>query len=299
VPQVNKAKSGGKVKASPSIHEVEKFLNPPSHSRKDVPNASAGKPVAKSTKARTKASKKRCISKENPMRGLKKKSKVKVLSKSDARKRLKEYMLSENRPYTHNVLFDNLRGVIKKSMLPVILAELADENVLSKKAWKKTIVYWANQDNLPSVSSDEMAKMDERIKQLEKEKNGLGERNSIVSAELRRLEKEPTDVELKAKIEELTSKVKTKRIRVEKLTNGATLIDAKSYDKLGKEFLKYYKPYKKRRAGCIKLAEGITEHIKQKPKDWLSKNCDPDEDYGIDYKSYKVLYSEWKERLKK
>jgi len=321
-------------KASPSIHEVEEFLDPPSRNNKhdtktklqktsgaqnirkhsakasrttkDITNKSrtpAIKPVGNQSRNITnipKTGRKRRIPQPITTRGNVKKKKTQFLSKPAAKQRLKEYMLAENRPYTHTVLFDNLKQSVKKSMLPSLLAELADENVLTMKAWKKTIVYWANQDNFPSVTTSELANMDARIKELEIEKKTIDERRDGVSSEVRKLQKQPTDAELKAEMKELSSKAKDMRTRVDKLTKGsAPLIDIKMYEKLGKEFLKYFKHYKKRRAGCRKLAEGITEHLKQKPKDWLRQNCDMDEDYGIDYRSFKSLVDEWKERLKK
>lgn len=321
------------VKASPSIHEVQEFLDPPSRNKKcDIKtelkepsgarkNKEHSAKSSRTTKALTTKSRTPSIKpvgnlsknitnipktgrkRSNPQpipRGNVKKKKVQFLSKTAAKKRLKEYMLAENRPYTHTVLFDNLKQSVKKSMLPSLLAELADENVLTMKAWKKTIVYWANQDNFPSVTSSELADMDARIKELEIDKKTIDERHDAVSSELRKLQKQPTDAELKAEMKGLSSMAKSMRTRVDKLTKGsAPLVDIKMYEKMGKEFLKYFKHYRKRRAGCRKLAEGITEHLKQKPKDWLRQNCDMDDDYGIDYRSFKSLVDEWKERLKK
>lgn len=62
-----------------------------------------------------------------------------------------------------NVL-DNMHGRVKKVICQKVLDDLTDEKVLQCKEYGKAKIYLANQDNFPTVSNDELAKLDAVIK---------------------------------------------------------------------------------------------------------------------------------------
>jgi hypothetical protein len=60
---------------------------------------------------------------------------------------------------------DNMHGRIKKPICEKVLSDLTNEKVLTCKEFGKAKIYLANQDNFPTVSNDELAKLDAVIKE--------------------------------------------------------------------------------------------------------------------------------------
>lgn len=65
-----------------------------------------------------------------------------------------------------------MHGRVKKPFGMKVLDELTDEKVLTCKEFGKFKLYLANQDNFPTTSTAELAKLDDKIKTL---KEGLAE----------------------------------------------------------------------------------------------------------------------------
>lgn len=66
-----------------------------------------------------------------------KKAKVETVSDAKAVGIVKDYMLQQNRPYSHLNVFDNLHGIVKKASVPKILNQLSESGVLQRKDFGK------------------------------------------------------------------------------------------------------------------------------------------------------------------
>jgi len=92
------------------------------------------------------------------------KEEKKMMTDKEAKVAIKEYMIKQNRPYSLQNVLDNMQGRVKKSTGTKVLDDLSEEGVLTCKEFGKVKVYLANQDNFPTVSTEELAKLDATIK---------------------------------------------------------------------------------------------------------------------------------------
>ena len=57
-----------------------------------------------------------------------------------------------------------MHGRVKKVICQKVLDDLTDEKVLTCKEFGKAKIYIANQDNFPTTSTDQLSKLDDKIK---------------------------------------------------------------------------------------------------------------------------------------
>ena len=69
----------------------------------------------------------------------------KVLKGEEAKNLIKDYMISQNRPYNSGTVLSNLKNQVGKADCTRILDNLVSEGVLMSKDYKKLRYYWANQ----------------------------------------------------------------------------------------------------------------------------------------------------------
>jgi hypothetical protein len=93
------------------------------------------------------------------------KEEKKMMTDKEAKVAIKEYMIKQNRPYSLQNVLDNMQGRVKKSTGTKVLDDLSAEGILTCKEFGKVKVYLANQDNFPTVSTEELAKIDAAIKE--------------------------------------------------------------------------------------------------------------------------------------
>ena len=101
-----------------------------------------------------------------------------VNSESQAKKLIVQYMKQQNRPYSAIQVFDNLHKRIPKSTVEKVLSVLSEQNsssdgsegpVLRCKDYGKAKIYFYNQMQLPTLSDNEIGKIDAEIALLNKE----------------------------------------------------------------------------------------------------------------------------------
>jgi Fe2+ or Zn2+ uptake regulation protein len=131
----------------------------------------------------------------------------KPLSESQSRALILEYMVSQNRPYSHQNVFDNLHGKVKKASVPKILDALADAGKLVRKDFGKAKIYLADQSQYPPVSQEEVTAQDQVIADLKEQVNQAKERIASISGEVNKLTSEPADGELDTQLEATRNEV--------------------------------------------------------------------------------------------
>jgi 26S proteasome regulatory subunit (ATPase 3-interacting protein) len=62
-----------------------------------------------------------------------------------------------------------MHGRVKKPQCQKILDDLTDSKFLTCKEYGKAKIYLANQDNFPATSTEELTKIDEKIKVLKEQ----------------------------------------------------------------------------------------------------------------------------------
>jgi len=94
------------------------------------------------------------------------KDEKKMMTDKEAKVAIKEHMIKQKRPYSLQNVLDNMHGLVKRATAQKVLDDLSDDKTLTCKEFGKIKVYLANQDNFPTVSTEELAKIDEKIKVL-------------------------------------------------------------------------------------------------------------------------------------
>jgi 26S proteasome regulatory subunit, ATPase 3, interacting protein len=203
-----------------------------------------------------------------------------------------EYLIKQNRPYSHNQLFANLHGQIPKSKVAKWLAKLAQQGDLSEFIFNKTKLYMASQSNFDELSPEEVAALDSEIESKKANVADLEAKLKNITGEAAGLEAEPTDVELEQLLTELGSELETKQDKLSKLESSMTLLDPAQLQKAKDELEKIWKAWKKRQRVTMDMADCVVGESAKKPKTLMKEiDCEFDEDHGVNIKDYAEMLS--------
>ncbi len=72
-------------------------------------------------------------------------------------------MNQQNRPYSIQNIFDNLRKAVKKPALQKALDELVEEKLITCKEYGKSQIFLYNQSNIEEVPDEEIKKVDQNM----------------------------------------------------------------------------------------------------------------------------------------
>jgi len=223
------------------------------------------------------------------------KSKTKQPKKSieDQESLILEYMLAQNRPHNSTNVFSNLK-VVRKAHVPRILDKLCDEKKLCLKQFKKSKIYFYNQDILPSKSTEELTVMDEKISQLDEKLKGTLQEISQQKNEIQHLSSQLSDDELSQKIQEFSTILEEKSKKIENLENkNQQILTKEQVDGLQKKFDTLYKAWKKRKRAAKDMMDTVLENAPRylTRKKFMEKLCiETDEDSNHDIKQFEKLY---------
>ncbi|KZV90617.1 TBPIP-domain-containing protein [Exidia glandulosa HHB12029] len=144
--------------------------------------------------------------------------------------------------YTAADVSANLKGAVTKPMTQKILAALADKNQLTQKAYGKTNIYLAKQDELEDMP-------EEKLKALAAEHDALVDQIKAKAAEAKTLAQgdTPTDDELLDAIANAKLQIEDYETRLAPLRTGARPISAEELAKLDGEYVRWKNEWTRRR----------------------------------------------------
>lgn len=158
------------------------------------------------TKKTEKTIPKKVVKKEKGTAARSKKNSSQNDVQSVIKPKVKEYMLSSNRPFVLNDLIIAFKSEVGKTQMQRIVNELLEEKLIYSKAYSKTTVYCAVQD-LAEIDLDEINKLDSEIEAIKSEISALKDDFIKSSRMLESINKYPNDEILKEKIESLEKEV--------------------------------------------------------------------------------------------
>lgn len=173
----------------------------------------------------------------SPFWQLEKAAPKKELTESEGYDVILKYLNEQNKPFNAQTIFDNLHKEVKKPYVVRILSKLAQEwcssgiltirGKIIEKEYGKSKVYFADQNQFPSVSDQELKEMDNEINALTTESSSLQEELTRLrngekwllewEAEMKELSSSLTDEDLEKGIATMTEETKQMKERVEKL----------------------------------------------------------------------------------
>lgn len=128
-----------------------------------------------------------------------------------------------------------------------ILASLLDRGLLGGKAYGKTCIYVARQDNFPAPSNEELETIDEEIKQLVEQVAQQRESTQQSQARLNKLQNTLTVEEMQTRLMQVTKEMESLETRLQVLRSGDNKVDAAAKAKLDSQFDLLHKEWRLRK----------------------------------------------------
>jgi hypothetical protein len=125
-----------------------------------------------------------------------------TLTEKEGKALILKYLQDSNRPYAHNNIFDNLHGQVKKSAVPRLLEELANEGKIQAKTYNKTVVYLTKQSDA-QVNQEELDRLDQEINNKAEELKAQKLAVQLLAAQVNQLNSEPDDALLDKALKEI------------------------------------------------------------------------------------------------
>ena len=142
------------------------------------------------------------------------KPKAPVLVAKDHDELILNHLVERNRPYSLINVFENLRKAVPKPKCEQVIGKLVAQQKLLQKTFGKAVIFWPNQEGLPTDSAPELKEKRGRIA---REKVRAGELKGQVAAAHGAngaLEAEPTDTDLAAAIAAETAQLQALEARL-------------------------------------------------------------------------------------
>lgn len=193
------------------------------------------------------------------------------------------YMNEQNRPYSHNNVYDNLHKQVKKTSVSKILDNLADEGKLQRKEFGKTKIFLADQKQYPECPQSEVDEQNARIAELKAQLLEKEQECGILSSKISELSQHPTNTDAETEVAKLDKTVEERSKELEQLKSTTTLISDDQVAIVENDLAKFKKLWKQRKSACKGMADVLADGMDKKPIEVLqSFECELDEDVGVD-----------------
>jgi len=175
-----------------------------------------------------------------------------------------DYMYQQNRPYSAQNVFDNLRGSVKKAQCGKVLDSLVSKRKLQDKDFGKTKIYLINQALLPEVDEAEIQNMDKEIETQRTQVEELNTELKTLNNQLSQLQKALTVEELQKKVEELSLENQNLTQQIQTYKEAGCVTEEAKNSALEK-LKKAEQEEKNRRRICMELINTIADMAEMKP----------------------------------
>ncbi|KAK8813227.1 hypothetical protein WA158_002819 [Blastocystis sp. Blastoise] len=209
-------------------------------------------------------------------------SKVKELTEKEAYPVILNYINEQNKPFSSTIVYENLHRTVKKAHAVRVLAQLAQDGKIIEKEYGKTKIYYADQNQFPSVSEEELVSMEEKIATLKEQEKDLLSKSNIYKNELKSLQTSLPDSELKAAIEKYKTENEAMETKLNILRNSGA-IDKTELDSLQTNVNKYTKIWKQRRHMCMEGIKTLADGLEKKDQEVIDEiGLETEEELGIE-----------------
>lgn len=237
---------------------------PPKKKAKTSTTTSKKTSTKKETKKSTSTKKAAASTTKGATKAKAKKTDNTIKSESEAKEYVLEFLQKTNRPFSTQGIVDNSGGKLKKTMAQKCVDALVKKGKVVEKLNKKAKVYYINQADLPVLSKEELAALDEKIKKLTKKKSEIMAEINTLSKTKSELQKTMTDEEILQSITQLEEEVSRKRARLQNLTQeGAVLAEPGEKTKALQAMDKYAKAWRQRKS----IFKGILDKLSDASED--------------------------------
>ena len=203
-------------------------------------------------------------------------------NKGDPKHEILQILSAKNRPFSANTLADELHGEYGLAVVKKAVEQLAAENGCTCKVSGKAKLYFANQQNLPVASPEELDAMDSTIEKLREEMTSLKEKVEELRVRKNNLINTKTMDELKKYRMDIEQQVEKEEQRRDDLIQMAEGITPEDAEKFQKDFNKRCAQWKERKAKCREIIDQLSEGCGKKPTELIKEmDLETDESLGL------------------
>lgn len=194
----------------------------------------------------------------------------KTLKDAEAVDFVLNYLNKQNRPYSASDVYNNLHGVVGKSLVQRILQKASEENKIKEKVYGKQKVYVAIQED-EEFSPEDLLSLDKTIEELQKELNKEKGKTNSLNIQLNDLNNSMTDEEITEKLKLTLEENQTLRERLKTLTKDVKLISKEEQNEIEKSLAYNKQEWKKRKKMFRDVWDIITENMQKNPKELMEE----------------------------
>lgn len=182
-----------------------------------------------------------------------------------------EYLQRTNRPYSATDVFNNLRQEFSKGSVTKTLAHLAEQEQIVAKTYGKQIVYVARQDQLESVSPEELAALDAGIKESVETLRVHKETASEKASALHALLVQKTDDQIRERLAVLGAEIQKSKERLDVLRAGTRTVTDQERKDTDVKYEQMRKEWRNRKRLFNDVINTLTESADFSPKSLMEE----------------------------
>ncbi|XP_032058610.1 homologous-pairing protein 2 homolog isoform X2 [Aythya fuligula] len=197
---------------------------------------------------------------------------------------LLRYLREQNRPYSAQDVFGNLQREhgLGKAAVVKALEQLAQQGRIREKVYGKQKVYFADQEQLPAASDEELRGLDGEIAALSAQLQALQQGCRQMEAELRELSGSMTTPEMAREVEELRKDCAGYADKLERIKSATNHVTLEEKEKVCSEQRLYCKEWRKRKRMATELLDAILEGYPKSKKQFFEEvGIETDEDHNV------------------
>ncbi|XP_073464396.1 homologous-pairing protein 2 homolog isoform X5 [Aquarana catesbeiana] len=144
-----------------------------------------------------------------------------------------KYLNGQNRPHSTQDVFSNLQREhgLGKTAVVKAMEQLAQQDKIKEKVYGKQKIYFADQEQFPSVSDSELRNLDAQISKLSTTLQGTQQSCRQLESELKDLNKSMTNGEMLKEIKELKAECSRHQEKLQKIKSATNHVTPEQKEK--------------------------------------------------------------------
>ncbi|XP_029429474.1 homologous-pairing protein 2 homolog isoform X4 [Rhinatrema bivittatum] len=195
-----------------------------------------------------------------------------------------KYLNDQNRPYSTQDVFGNLQREhgLGKTAVVKAMEQLAQQGKIKEKVYGKQKIYFADQDQFPSVSDTELKRLDSQIAEMSSQVQSIQQSCRQLDAELKELNSSMTTPEMAKEIAALKKECTQDAEKLERIRCATNHVTPEEKEKVYNERKLYCKEWRKRKRMATDLFDAILEGYPKSKKQFFEEvGIETDEDHKV------------------
>ncbi|XP_018426358.1 PREDICTED: homologous-pairing protein 2 homolog [Nanorana parkeri] len=195
-----------------------------------------------------------------------------------------KYLSDQNRPYSTQDVFSNLQREhgLGKTAVVKAMEQLAQQGKIKEKVYGKQKIYFADQEQFPSVSDSELKNLDAQISELSIKLQGTQQSYKQLESELKDLNSSMTTEEMLKEIKELKEECHRYEEKLQKIKSATNHVTPEEKEKVCKDRKNFCKEWKQRKRMAMDIFDAILEgYPKSKKQFYEEVGVETDEDHNV------------------